>query len=250
MFEPAPKHAIDRIGEEASKALLPIKDFSSAQLDVVGTGFIARLDGLGYLVTAAHTILNTGKKYTGVVLNDKELSLEHRRFYCSREDDIGFFPLDEELAGQVKGVYRIPLKRDLSLFGSTAQGVVVMGYPIHLEPNEKTPVLPLSTQLDSRPLTTMTDLIDPKLYWLDAPSWSSTDGTRTIKDLNPEGMSGGPALAWFNLGTYDKPELAAALQSVLVEWSVREGYLVGSAAARLIALIDAYLAGHLECWSD
>lgn len=248
MLDAGLRAAIDRIGSEYGKALVPIKDLSSEDHRVVGTGFFACFEGRDYLVTAAHTVLNIGKAHCGLILSDKPFSFEERTFYCSQDDDIGFFPVDDALAEEIAGVRRIDIACHLGDFAHSAQGVVVIGYPIHFLPGMKVPALPISTWLETRGVTLHSEILDPRIYAFDAQRWETTDGSFTFDDLNPKGMSGGPALAWFNAGTGARPELVVLFQSVLVQWGMQDGFLVGSASDRLVALINARLAGTLGPW--
>ncbi|MEE1926550.1 hypothetical protein V0R50_31625 [Pseudomonas sp. 148P] len=242
MFAEPPREAIDEIGRNYSKALVPIKDLSSPDHDVVGTGFFARFEGRDYLVTAAHTVLNTGRENCGLILSGEPFSFATRSFHYSWEDDIGVFPVDEVLAEEIEGVLRITVERDLGDFARCAQGVVVMGYPIYFLAGMKTPLLPVSTWLETRGVTFCSEIEDPIIYAFEAKRWVTTDGF-SRDNFNPEGMSGGPALAWVNFGSEERPDLQVLFQSVLVEWEMRDGFLVGSANSRLVELMDACLAG-------
>lgn len=250
MEEKAIMAQIDRIGRECGRALIPLKDFASDDRRVIGTAFLAELDGYSYLVTALHTIERFGKADCGVILWDREFSLEDRTFYFSREHDIGFFVLDEELAAVVDGVFRIPLERQLGHLERRGLGVVAIGYPFYQKLSPITPAIPVSTIRENRPLTINTKISDPLLYELLPETLTSTDGSIRLADLNPQGMSGGPVLAWTLCVIDLTPCIDYKLQSVIVEWGSDDGYLVGSAVGGLIALIDAHRQGKAPCWAD
>lgn len=241
---------IDQLGQDCARALVPIKHFQCEERSVIGSAFLAELEEETWLVTALHTFELYGQSNCGVILWGREFSLADRPLYFSKQDDIAIFPLDRELGAAVSGVFRIPLQRDPGVLAHAATGVVVIGYPVYQELAELPPVVPVSTVMERRALTIGTKIGDPLIYELLPEALVSSDGKSLIANLNPHGMSGGPALAWMVCGSQANPRFEYRLQSVLVEWGSKEGYLVGSGVQGLVDLIDACRAKRAQRWAD
>ncbi|NWF11749.1 hypothetical protein HX810_29165 [Pseudomonas salomonii] len=235
---------LDKIGQHGGQAVLAIRDFSAlVPLDVLGTGFLGSFEGKSYFVSALHNFKEDAKSCASIEIRGQRYSLAHRKFYYSEQDDIGFFELDEELEQAMAGLTRLPIGRDLGIFSNAAHHVVVVGFPADLRPNGALTALPVSTRLEVRDIQTSTQIPDARLYELENEDLVCSNGVTLISLLEPEGMSGGPVLACINAGTVAEPALYTKLHSVLVQWHDPHGYLVGSATARLVALIDSHSAG-------
>lgn len=239
---------LDKVGWHCGEALLAIRDFSTQYpFDVLGTGFLGSIDGRSYFVTALHNLTDGVKARASIEVKGVRYSLAARTLYFSTDDDLGVFELDEEWAAAVSNITRIPIGRDIGVWADGAHSVVVMGFPTDFRPNGVLTALPISTRLEIRDIDTVTEIPDARLYTLEGDELTSTNGAANVYNLDPAGMSGGPAMACLLMWDGSSPLFLCKLQSVLVQWHSPDAYLVGTATASLVALIDEIEKGTAAC---
>jgi hypothetical protein len=237
--------AIDKIGAAYGQALIPIRDSLAMDASrILGTAFFANFEGHCYLVSALHVLAKEGKKsYAYLDLNGRPFALGDKDFFYCAANDVGFFRVEGDFKQATAGIPRIRVEREQDELADSAQGVVVIGFPYLFRPDEMITAVPVSTWLETRGVDTTTKIARAKLYWFNDDMLISTDEMTRIYNLDAHGMSGGPAVAWFNRGSEAMPNLEAKLQAVLVQWHTSDGYLVGAKTATLVELIDSTLKG-------
>lgn len=232
----------EKIMPVVKDAIVPVwTECSNGMRRLIGTAFFAERNARSFLVTALHIFTNNPGAVLKIELSGVTWTLNGMFARVSAEDDLWIAEACVDLHNLLRNIRTPLLERDDPEDCRYGAGSVLVGYPVALtSPDEEFQVLPISTHLEIRGLTSETELPEPLFFNVEGDSLYSACGEAVIDLPEMFGMSGGPVFSW-NLtpieGT-DSWGLHFFLQGVTIGWARCNGYLVACNAARIVALLE------------